>query len=239
MHYYYITGTSRGIGKALAELLLQNEGNYVVGVSRGKSISHKRYEHIQLDLNELEVVKNFQFIPLPDAKSITLINNSGLLGDTKHLGDQDADMIIKTYNVNIVAPSVLMNNFVKAYQNSSVKKTILNISSGAGRHTVESWGTYCASKAALDMFSEVAEEEQQKFSEHKIRVFSVAPGIVDTKMQDEIRDVNQKDFSEVSRFISYKKKGELSSPETVAQKLLKLLESSTEFKGAKQDVRMF
>ena len=237
MHYFYITGTSRGIGKALAEKLLTVEDNYVVGISRSKSISHKHYEHIQLDLNELEVVKNFQFIQLPDAESITLVNNSGLLGDTKHVGNTNPDMIIKTYNVNIVAPSVLMNNFVRAYQDIPVQKTILNISSGAGRHTIESWATYCASKAALDMFSEVAEEEQRQFSQYGIRVFSVAPGIVDTKMQDEIRDVSETNFSDVGRFINYKKEGALSSPAEVAKKLEKILSIQSDLEAVKLDVR--
>ena len=238
MHYYYISGTSRGIGKALAELLLERPLSYVLGFSRTKSIGHPRYEHIEIDLSELEVVKNFQFIPLPDALSVTLINNSGMLGQTAHVGQLLADALIDTYNVNAVAPAILSNNFVAAYQNCDIPRSIINISSGAGRHAVESWSSYCSTKAALDMHSRVLDYEQRLlFERNPIRVFSVAPGIVDTAMQDSIRKVAFEDFSELPRFVSYKKEGLLTSPAEVAQKLLRLIDHPEFFRDVLQDVR--
>lgn len=237
MHYYYITGTSRGIGKALAETLLQTPTSYVIGISRTQSIQHERYEHLQTDLSNLSAIQQLQFIPLPDATSITLVNNSGVLGQTKHVGKLPANDIATTFTVNSIAPSILMNAFIAAYQNDEKTKTILNISSGAGRHTIEAWSSYCASKAALDMFSEVANQEQQTFQQHPIRVFSVAPGIVDTSMQTEIRQTSSADFSEVQRFVDYKKNGELSDPSHTATLLLKVLKAPENYSEVKLDVR--
>ena len=53
MNLIYITGSSSGLGKALAELLLEDNNNQVVGVARRKTIQHERYTHYSLDLKEL------------------------------------------------------------------------------------------------------------------------------------------------------------------------------------------
>ena len=89
MNYYYITGTSRGIGKALALLLLQENNNYVIGLSRTNTIEHERYEHIDFDLSNFEQVANYGFIDILDAEKVILINNAGMIGDVKHAGNID------------------------------------------------------------------------------------------------------------------------------------------------------
>ena len=223
MNVYYITGTSKGLGKAISEQLLQNTDNFVVGISRNQTIEHKNYKHISLDLSKPVEVINFKFDIFDNAESYVLINNSGIIGDIKHIGNVDNKKIIETYNVNIVSPSILTNNFVRDYKNTDAKKTILNISSGAGRHSIESWGAYCASKAAMDMFSLVANDDFNYLSDNNFKIFSVAPGIVDTPMQDDIRSANESDFSAVNNFITYKKQNLLSQPEQIAQQLIDML----------------
>jgi benzil reductase ((S)-benzoin forming) len=61
LNYYYITGTSRGIGKAFAEYLLEDPSNYVIGMSRQKTIDHPNYRHFFLDLTDMNAVANFKF----------------------------------------------------------------------------------------------------------------------------------------------------------------------------------
>lgn len=80
-NYYYITGTSRGIGSALADLLLQNNNNFVFGISRTCSINHSNYKHIFLDLSDIHSVNNFSFEEHDSASMIVLINNSGMIGE--------------------------------------------------------------------------------------------------------------------------------------------------------------
>lgn len=238
MNYYYITGTSRGIGKSMAETLLKDESNYIIGMSRTQSIKHDRYEHIQLDLTDLDAVQDFQFIDIEGAKKVVLINNSGDIGDIKHVGTVDNLRIIENYRINAVSPSILMNNFVGEYQHVAIEKMIFNVSSGAARHAIESWSSYCASKSALDMFSQVIEAEQQVIKDNTpVRIYSVAPGIIDTQMQDEIRSASSEDFSELSRFVSYKEKNLLSSPNEVAEDLLRIIESPENYKDVILDVR--
>ncbi len=236
MNYYYLTGSSKGIGKALAEHLLETESNYVVGISRTQSIQHERYEHIKLDLSAISEVSSFSFVPLIDADSVTLINNSGIIEPIDLIGKQDSASIHTNYLVNIVAPSILMNLFVAQYQNEPIQKTVLNVSSGAGRHAIASWSTYCATKSAMDMYSQVLHEEQKQ-QKSPIRVFSVAPGIVDTPMQDMIRAASSDQFSDVERFVSYKKNDQLASPQEVAKQLASIIINANKHTDVLLDVR--
>ncbi len=238
MNYYFITGTSKGLGKSLANHLLSDNNNFVYGLSRTQTINHKNYKHFSIDLDNLTEVNKFSFDIPNDAKKIVLINNAGIIGEIKKVGNRSTQDIISTYNINTTAPSILMNSFIAKYQNINTEKIILNISSGAGRHTIESWAAYCASKAALDMYSQVIYDEQKHFNkELAVKIYSVAPGIVDTPMQDQIRLADKYDFPIVDNFINYKNVGALSSPDEISEKLLNLIENSRKYKSVIYDVR--
>ncbi len=238
MDYYFITGTSRGIGEALVLELLQNEHNYVIGFSRTNTIKNERFEHIPFDLKNLDSVKNYRFIKIIDAKSITLVNNSGMLGNIRHLETIDNQSIIDVFQVNIIAPFILMNNFIRDYHDFEGKKLILNISSGAGRHPFQSWSAYCTSKAALDMLSEVANLEQSEIEvKNPVKVLSIAPGIVDTQMQTEIRSVEITDFGQVDTFKKYKEEKKLASAEGTAKKLVAIMKNAQDYNKVALDIR--
>jgi len=238
MKYYFITGTSSGIGKALTEQLLKENEINVIGISRTCTISHPNYQHFSLDLSNTEAAKTFNFPELTNTQEIVLINNAGVMSEIKRIGQQQNENIINNYNVNIVSPSILMNNFIKAYQNYTCNRIILNVSSGAGRHTVDAWSVYCASKAALDMFSKNIDLEQSFFPKKKqIKIFSVAPGVIETQMQEQIRKTSEKDFSDVKKFVNLKNDGLLSSPEETAGFLIKIINNRDNFKEVISDVR--
>lgn len=238
MNYYYITGTSRGIGLAVVKKLLHSADNFVTGISRGKSVNHERYKHITLDLNNLDDVKKLNFESHPDADKIVLINNSAVLGDVKRLGNLAETSITESYNVNIIAPVLLMNKFINTYQIAHATRIVMNISSGAARYPIASWSTYCSTKAALDMISEVANKEQiEKYHERGIKIFSVAPGIIDTKLQEQIREVTVEDFSKADVFRKYKTDNQLDNPDQTAQSLIKIILNSSKFLKVCLDVR--
>ncbi|MBN1252855.1 MAG: SDR family NAD(P)-dependent oxidoreductase [Bacteroidales bacterium] len=236
MNYFFITGTSSGIGFALANEILKNENNYIIGFSRNNNISHQRYEHINLDLSKPEIVKNYKFIDIIDAESVTLINNSGVIGDVKHIGNIDNNSIISTFNVNSISPAILINNFIKTYKNFSGKKIIINISSGAARHAIESWSSYCASKSALDMFSLVAKADSDK-KLYGFKIFSIAPGIVDTNMQNQIRETDKNDFSLLNTFVQYKNDNLLEKPQYTANQLVKIIKNPEKYNNVILDLR--
>jgi benzil reductase ((S)-benzoin forming) len=238
MKYYFITGTGRGIGKALAENLLKNEDVKVTGISRTATIKHKNYSHIITNLSDLNDTESIFFPTLENADEIVLINNSGVISEILRVGKLKNQSIINDYHVNIVSPSILMNNFIKKYQQYENKRVILNISSGAGRHNIDAWGVYCASKSAMDMLSQNIEIEQNFYPEIKrIKVFSVAPGVVDTKMQEQIRAVSVTEFSDVEKFIQMKQNKELAGTDKTALLLLRIIDNQTKYSNVLLDIR--
>jgi benzil reductase ((S)-benzoin forming) len=125
MNYYYITGTSKGIGRALAENILNNENNFIYGISRSEAIAHSNFEQITLDLADVEEVRNFTFRQHKDAESIVLINNAGILGKIRQVGRFDLEEITLGFNVNLIAPAILMNKFISTFRINAAKKSFL------------------------------------------------------------------------------------------------------------------
>ena len=79
MDYYYITGTSRGLGRALCDELLEDPDTIVMGLGRSEGPPHERYRHVALDLTDVSAAGAFRFEDLPDARHIVLVNNAASL----------------------------------------------------------------------------------------------------------------------------------------------------------------
>lgn len=237
MHCIFITGTSSGIGKALAQHFLEtDETCQIVGFARRDAFSHERYTHIHADLANEEVLKQTHFSLPEGCTRASLVNNAGVIGDIKRIGMADDDALLQLSRLNVGAVMVLTNRFLRAVNHADIPCTILNISSGAANYEIDAWAPYCASKAAVDHFSRTVAHEQAQ-TKGKARIFSVAPGIIDTEMQVEIRSSNPQDFSRHQDFIDLKNKGELTSPQEVAPKLAQLLTNPSGFEGVNIDVR--
>jgi len=226
MHYYFITGTGKGIGQAIAETALQDKHTVVYGISRNVSIEHERYHHQPADLSDITALRNnlHKVFPILDnPEKIVLINNAGVLGEVAYLGSQTTDNFEFVFDVNVIAPAMLMDTFISAYHEHTCPKIILNISSGAGQRPVDGWSAYCASKAALDMISLTCQKEQD-ILQSGIKVYALSPGVVDTAMQKQIREVTGEQFSELERFQDLKKEGNLQKPEEVSKKILQFIQ---------------
>ncbi len=238
MEYFFITGTSTGIGYAITRQLLKKKAITVFGLSRYQTIDHPDYHHTTIDLSRPENLSKFDFPNIEKAKQIVLINNAGVIGEIAFAGNKNNEILVNTYQINIVSPSILINRFIKKYQSMETKKIILNISSGAGRHAIAAWSDYCASKAALDMFSRTVAEEQLFLPEsQRIQVFSVAPGIVDTPMQDQIREAGKENFPYHDTFVGYKTQNLLTSPDEVAESIQNIIENSSNYQEVILDIR--
>jgi benzil reductase ((S)-benzoin forming) len=222
-----ITGTSSGIGKALANFYLE-KGEKVVGISRRSTIKHENYRHIECDLSDIDAVKSIDLSRIIKAQlePTTLINNAGTIGVIGRTWDLDTDHFLKVGNLNIVAVQSLCAHVIKLAGFEQVE-AIVNISSGAGRRPIASWSAYCASKAAVDLFSETLLAELKEVGA-STRVYSVAPGVVDTGMQEVIRSSNPEDFSIHQNFVDLKEQDGLRKPEEVATLIYALLNKETQ-----------
>ncbi|MDC6161552.1 SDR family oxidoreductase [Achromobacter xylosoxidans] len=228
-----LTGASRGIGAAMARGLAK-PGTRLITLARREDPELAAYarsqdaqlEQLSVDLSDLgaaEAAARRICDALPrDAGRYLLINNAGTVhpvSGTDALIDGPA--IAAAFNLNVTAVMLLTARFLAAVEDLKADRRVLNISSGAGRNPNAGWGVYCATKAALDMYSRVVKQEQ---GEGGARVVSLAPGIVDTDMQAAIRSSDPKSFPALAKFQDFHASGKLSSPANVASRILAYLD---------------
>ncbi|EIM75691.1 short-chain dehydrogenase/reductase SDR [Nitritalea halalkaliphila LW7] len=170
-------------------------------------------------------------------QAVYLINNAGWIGEIRHVGQLTSAGIAALFQLNTTAPLQLMNQFLALYgQDENLKRVILNISSGAALKAIDGWSAYSASKAALNRYSEtVALEAAHRNS--SLRCFSVAPGVVDTEMQADIRRAPADEFRNLEKFTQLKSSGQLWTPERSASRCLDLLFHPEAFSETLVDVR--
>lgn len=212
---YIITGTSSGIGKALAQFYLQ-KGEHVIGISRSNVIQHENFKFISCDLSDKQQLHKLDLLKHADKENypIRLINNAGIIGDIHRAHELTLTHYTDMAMINLVAPQFLCSYVLQTFGFDQVD-TIINITSGAAQRPVPSWSAYCASKAGLDLFAQTLHEEFKELGK-STKIFNVAPGVVDTKMQVNIRESQQENFSRRQDFVDLKKNNELRTPEEVA-----------------------
>lgn len=96
---------------------------------------------------------------------------------------------------------------------------ILHVSSGAARHAYQGWGIYCATKAALDQHAKAVALDNDPC----VRICAIAPGVVDTDMQTEVRALPAEQFPLRERFIKMKNEGTLTPAAVAADKVVNYL----------------
>lgn len=219
-----VTGTSRGIGKAIAEKYL-SEGETVHGIGRTSSIEHTNYTHHFCDLASPKEVEAFQMPETTEA--IVFIHNAGILGTVNRFADLEKQDTPEVMQLNFLSGAELLHKLVTTL-NSEQLFTGVFISSGAGKRPIPSWAAYCASKAAVDLFLSTFQTEEDEKPDSTIRVYAFSPGVVDTAMQTQIRQTNKANFSSLERFQELHLGNELLNPEVVAQKLHTLIRQRPE-----------
>ena len=116
----------------------------------------------------------------------------------------------------------LTSAFLRATQNWTAARKVLNISSGLGRRAMAAQAGYCAAKAGLDHFTRcVALDEALKI--HGAKVCSLAPGVIDTDMQIQLRNADAESFADRASFVQLKETGLLATPGQAAQNVLNYL----------------
>jgi len=212
---YIITGTSSGIGKALAKFYLKN-GDKVIGISRNNTIENENFTHVKCDLSDKQQLHELALLKHTTKEDypIRLINNAGIIGDINRSHELTLTHYVDMAMVNLVAPQFLCSYVLQTFGFDNVD-TIINISSGAGERPVPSWGSYCATKAAIDIYAKTLHEEIKEMGK-STQVFNISPGVVDTRMQENIRSSREEKFSGRQNFIDLKENEELRSPKEVA-----------------------
>ncbi|MNR07579.1 Benzil reductase ((S)-benzoin forming) [compost metagenome] len=189
-------------------------------------MSKEGVTQIQLDLTqsdkiESELHKIFNLLDKEKVAKITLINNAGSLGKVGPLEKLDIETITQTITLNTTVPFVLSSVFIRYFQGWQAKKSIINITSGAALKPYFGWSIYCSSKAAINMLTQTIALEQADV-ENAVKVLAIAPGVVDTDMQAEIRRSDKSNFKDIERFIALKEEGGLNDALTVGEKIFEM-----------------
>lgn len=226
MNLYLVTGTTRGLGKALAERIALSPDNELIALARAPDAQITGGVRLEVDLADTQALdKAFDRVELRIrakryAKAV-LINNAGVVLPVGPLERVSAQELERNLAVNLVAPMLLMRRFLAATEGAALLRRIINISSGAGRRPLSGWSAYCAAKAGLDMASRVVALEAATRG-RAVEVVSLAPGVIDTAMQALVRGASVDDFPDIERFRQMKAEGTLRTPEEVAADILRL-----------------
>mmetsp|Transcript_6105 Transcript_6105/g.9212 ORF Transcript_6105/g.9212 Transcript_6105/m.9212 type:complete len:311 (+) Transcript_6105:60-992(+) len=238
-----VTGASRGFGKALcvafAETLLCSLDCVLVGRSAsaleetareiescrpGKST---KCEVIVADLasgDGLEDVASRILDRSFSYSKIVYINNAGTLLPVQPVGSElDIDCFSKTIQLNVTSPCILVSEFLRRIKASetAARVILVNVSSLWAVEPASSFGAYCATKAAVEMYFEVIAGELSGSS--NVRVLNYAPGPLDTAMQEIIRSSSDVDSGIQSMCRGMHEKGQLVSPYTSALKCVRIV----------------
>ncbi len=229
-----ITGTSKGLGDALAKFYLKN-GHTVYGISRNRNKSLEKYtgfNFISQDLSDFEEMEST--IPgfLKKAGRLNLaILNAGVLAEIKDMKECSLAEIKRVMDINVWSNKILIDLL---FSNLKSVDQIAAISSGASVYGNRGWNAYSISKAALNMMIKLYSREQPgtHFS-------SVAPGLIDSGMQDYIFSLPEDQrFSSVKKLKEAKFSGQMPKPGEAAQILATSLEKIMKAEsGAFLDVR--
>lgn len=217
-----LTGHTQGLGAAVAEELMAR-GIAVLGLARGR-LEQTRFPNLlsqaTVDLSDSAALARWlsegqlaDFCAGADA--VLLINNAGVVQPVGALSDQDPLAVARAITLNVAAPLALAAAL--ATRTSALR--ILHISSGAGRNAYPGWSVYCATKAALDHHARAVALDGQA----GVRICSLAPGVIDTGMQAQIRNTPATSFPMRERFVALHRDGQLEAPDAVARKLLNYL----------------
>lgn len=239
-HLYILTGASRGMGLAMARQLLAPQ-HLLLCISRQVS------EALQQEAKEREcrliqwsqdladtgaasarLEQWLDELDTADLSAATLINNAGVIpaiGPIDHCPPEQLSMALR---VGLEAPMLLTAGFLRAtgrWLGSGWQgpRKVLNISSGLGRHPMAAQAPYCAAKAGLDHFTRCSALDEQ----HRpggARLVSLAPGVIDTDMQVQLRGGDPALFPDRQRFLDLQSQGALSSAQSAAARVLAWLD---------------
>ena len=234
-HLTILTGASRGMGLAMAQQLLR-PGQQLLCLSRQinpELAAQAAARNIPLeqwtqDLSDTQTAAArlrtwLQAQPASRFASATLINNAGVIAPIAPLSASAPADLAQALRVGLEAPMLLCAAFLGATENWHIPRKVLNISSGLGRRAMASQAAYCAAKAGMDHFTRcLALDEATKA--HGAKVCSLAPGVIDTAMQVQLRSADAADFPDAPHFAHLKTAGQLTSAADAAARVLAWLE---------------
>lgn len=219
-----VTGVSKGLGEALAATLL-SRGFDVIGIGRSASarLTTGAFTRVAADLADVAALP-----PIVDAlfdelaarrqlASIAVINNAAVAGPAGIYGRLDADEIVASLCVNLAAPAIVANAFLRAFASIPTDRRLINVSSGAAVRAIPGGGVYNVAKAGLEMLTAAIAAEQPRDG---VRAITIRPGVIDTPMQVFMRSQPAERVPSVGMFQAFHAQRQLVPPDVAAAKIV-------------------
>lgn len=192
-----VTGASRGIGAAAARIAARD--GFAVCLNAARSIDEARKVAkeivgaggkaiaVQADVSARDQVEAMFATVDRELGTVTaLINNAGIVGPQREIGDVDAELLRRIFATNVDGIFYCVGAAVRRMSTRQGGKggAIVNISSAAARMGgVPGWAAYAASKGAVDSFVMNAAKD---LGPQGIRICGLRPGMTRTEMLEEI-----------------------------------------------------
>lgn len=216
-----VTGSTRGIGWAIARVFAQHGCSIVLNGRRDETALSHRLEELKTefprehsaylcDVADINSVKNFYLQVLNKYKKIdVLVNNAGIMEDSL-IGTITQSLIDKIYAVNVKG---VINNLQYASKLMLRKKSgsIINLTSIIGTNGNTGQVVYGSSKSAVIGITLSASKE---LAPSGIRVNAIAPGFIETEM---IKNVPKEKYDSIVNNI---KMGRIGQPTDIANSAL-------------------
>ena len=240
---YLVTGASKGIGRSIA-LSIAESGYPVIALARNSEELRQIESELQSISNESisiacdlavasdissaadQILSKFQHLS-------GIIHNAGIIHPIANMLNAQRTDWERTIQVNLVGVQDLTRSLVSILGGENHTR-ITTISSGAAQRSLHGWSAYCVSKAGLDMWAQCMAVEGVH---ENISALAIAPGIVDTGMQEDIRGADETSFPLLANFIEYHRNGDLTNPVDVAKKLLPYCLGKSGINGDRLDIR--
>ncbi|HEX5076902.1 MAG TPA: SDR family NAD(P)-dependent oxidoreductase [Gemmatimonadaceae bacterium] len=245
-NYAIVSGTSTGLGEAVARQLLEH-GWLVIGIARRPApFVHDRYRHVAYDLAGVadDPAALESQLALPDVRAASrmgLVNNAAVPEGLMPLARLDPRELARIYAVNLIAPLWLMGYLIRTAQPDTPLR-IVNVSSGAATTGFAGLAAYGSSKAALRLAGmSLAREWDTPSPTARPRddaaILSYEPGVVDTDMQRYARSRPADEFPWAQMFHDFAARGVAVPPERPARDIVAFLESDNEPPFAERRLR--
>ena len=223
-----ITGASRGLGLAMAQQLA-GEGHRLLTIARQRTAQlpssvTQWTDHDLADpgVTVLQLLAWLAEIDTTGVSAVTLINNAGVVSTPAPLAAGDFAELSRAIRVGLEAPLLLTAAFLRATAAWTAPRKVLLVSSGLGRRGMAGSASYCAAKAGLDNLARALMLEEAA-RRNGARIVSLAPGVIDTDMQVQLRTADPALFPERKVFVGLHEGGQLDSPAKAAAKVLAYL----------------
>lgn len=211
-----VTGASRGIGATIANQIAEAGAKVIVNYSGNKEAADKVVEQIiakggdaiavQADVSKTDEVKNLFDIAISHFGKIdVLVNNAGIM-ITKLIKDTTDEDFTRQFDINVKGTFNTMREAATRLENNG---SIINFSTSVNRIMLPSYGTYVATKAAVEQLTRVFSKE---VGSKGITVNSVSPGPTNTELF-----TNGKPQEVIDRLASLSAFNRLGEPDDIAK----------------------